>query len=414
MKIKRLRIENFRAIEHFETECVPGANVFVGINGAGKTTLLAAVEILFSWLVARLRTPNGKGTVLRDSDICTTGVGGTCMLEVELGDGTKWSLARQRSGVRRPAVAKSYMRELSDFANNAVERIDAEKTLPLIASYDVQRIVDSVPKHVRKRHATNILDVYDSGTRGRANFNSFFVWFREKEDIENERLRETGILVPDSQLECVRRAVEGAVDGFTELKVRRQPRGFVVRKNGQELRFSTLSDGEQSYIALIADIARKLAMTNPALANPLDGEGIIVVDEIDLHLHPQWQRDVLPMLKRTFPNCQFLVSTHSPFVLSNVNCRNGDRAFVVKDGQVRLAYTDIYGTEVDSVLREVFDMKSLRAEEAQRHINAVWDALVKKEEDKAALQWLRDNLPPADKEFARIELQQRLNQMQAR
>lgn len=414
MIIKRLSIENFRAIEHFEVELGAGANVFVGINGAGKTTLLAAVEILFSWLVARLRTPNGKGTPLRDSDICNSVNGDFCRLEVELTDGTKWSLAKQRSTVRKSATTKTYLKELGEFANNIVNSLQVSQSLPLFASYDVQRIVDSVPKHVRKRHAMSMLDVYENSIRGRANFNSFFVWFREKEDIENEHLRETGILTPDHQLECVRRAVEEAVEGFSELKVRRHPKGFVVKKNGQELRFDTLSDGEQSYISLIADIARKLAMTNPTLANPLQREGVIVVDEIDLHLHPQWQRDVLPMLKRTFPNCQFLVSTHSPFVLANVNVQDKkNKAFVVEKGEVRPANSDIY-TEVDNVLRGEFGMHSLRAEEAQHHIDEIWDALKENGKNDAAMQWLRENLPPSDRVFAQIELQQRINQLRSR
>ena len=80
-----------------------------------------------------------------------------------------------------------------------------------------------------------------------------------------------------------------------------------------------LSDGEKCLIALVADIARRLAIANPILEDPLQGEGVVLIDEVDLHLHPAWQRMVLPKLIATFPNCQFIVSTHSPQILGEVD-----------------------------------------------------------------------------------------------
>ena len=72
-------------------------------------------------------------------------------------------------------------------------------------------------------------------------------------------------------------------------------------------------------MALVADCARRLAIANPTMDDPLLGEGIILIDEVDLHLHPAWQRMVLPQLTKTFPNCQIIVSTHSPQILGEVD-----------------------------------------------------------------------------------------------
>jgi predicted ATP-binding protein involved in virulence len=80
--------------------------------------------------------------------------------------------------------------------------------------------------------------------------------------------------------------------------------------------FNQLSQGEKSLI-LVGDIARRLAMMNPKLDNPLLGKGIILIDEIDMHLHPQWQRSIIQRLQTTFPNCQFILTTHSPLVISD-------------------------------------------------------------------------------------------------
>jgi predicted ATP-binding protein involved in virulence len=95
---------------------------------------------------------------------------------------------------------------------------------------------------------------------------------------------------------------------------------MVVLKNGQELSFESLSDGEKCFLAMVGDIARRLAIANPNI-NPLEGTGLILIDEIELHLHPEWQRRVISSLVKTFPNCQFIFTTHSPQVLGEVQGR---------------------------------------------------------------------------------------------
>ena len=69
---------------------------------------------------------------------------------------------------------------------------------------------------------------------------------------------------------------------------------------------------------MVGDLARRIAIANPALEDPLAGVGVVLIDEVDLHLHPGWQRHVVSALEETFPNCQFLVSTHSPQIVSHV------------------------------------------------------------------------------------------------
>jgi predicted ATP-binding protein involved in virulence len=82
-----------------------------------------------------------------------------------------------------------------------------------------------------------------------------------------------------------------------------------------------LSKGQQVLLSLIADISRRLTMLNPSLINPLNGQGVVLIDEIELHLHPEWQQIVVSTLLSTFPNIQFIISTHSPQVLSTVDKR---------------------------------------------------------------------------------------------
>jgi predicted ATP-binding protein involved in virulence len=90
-------------------------------------------------------------------------------------------------------------------------------------------------------------------------------------------------------------------------------------ENNEEVRFEQLSAGQKAVTTLFGDIARRLILLNPKLDNPLEGQGIVLIDEIELHLHPKWQQGVLLNLQKSFPNIQFIVTTHSPQVLSTVD-----------------------------------------------------------------------------------------------
>lgn len=72
-------------------------------------------------------------------------------------------------------------------------------------------------------------------------------------------------------------------------------------------------------MTLFGDLSRRLALANPQLENPCEGEGVVLIDEIDLHLHPSWQRQIVPALKRTFPHVQFIITTNSPQVLGEID-----------------------------------------------------------------------------------------------
>ena len=141
------------------------------------------------------------------------------------------------------------------------------------------------------------------------------------------------------------------MSGFTDLQVKRSRMEMTLKKQGQELVVNQLSDGEKNLLAMVGDLARRLAIANPdPTKNALEGEGIILIDEIEVHLHPKWQRDIIPRLTSTFPNCQFIVTTHSPQVLSNVKKEN---VFIVEDFQVYPADAYTFGRDSNSILSEL-------------------------------------------------------------
>lgn len=103
-----------------------------------------------------------------------------------------------------------------------------------------------------------------------------------------------------------------------KIKISDEDAQMVAIKHNTELSIAQLSEGEKCILAMTGDLARKLAIANPSRENPLEGEGIVLIDEVDLHLHPSWQGRIMPLLFRTFPNVQFIVTTHSPKVLSEI------------------------------------------------------------------------------------------------
>ena len=153
-------------------------------------------------------------------------------------------------------------------------------------------------------------------------------------------------------------------------------------------------------LMLVTDLARRLAIANPGLGvDALQGQGIVLIDEIDLHLHPQWQRMVIPSLTRTFPNCQFIVTTHSPQVLSKVKKEN---VFILEDYKLVEVTPHTYGRDSNSILYELMDVKE-RPGDVQEKIDACF-ALIdeeKIEEAKVKLQELEDLLGENDAEIVR-------------
>ncbi|WP_375514571.1 AAA family ATPase [uncultured Nostoc sp.] len=194
----------------------------------------------------------------------------------------------------------------------------SEANIPLVIYYPVNRAVIDMPLKISEVSSFKQVDAYNQAlTGGRIDFKIFFEWFRNREDLENERRRDNPDY-RDKQLEAVRQAISSLIPDFSNLRVQRSPLRMTVRKQGEELTVNQLSDGEKCLLAMVGDLARRLAIANPGLTEPLEGEGVVLIDEIELHLHPKWQREIIPALTRTFPNCQFIVTTHSPQVISQV------------------------------------------------------------------------------------------------
>ncbi|MEN8216650.1 MAG: AAA family ATPase [Pseudomonadota bacterium] len=429
MEIKKIQLENFTQFTDLKVELSSKVTVFIGNNGSGKTSLLRALTILLTWLIARIEREKGNGSQILDSDIENDAKYSKISFDVcDFSDNRQfqWTLVNQRKGFN--SEHGSELKELSNLANIYRNRLsnNDNSSLPLIAYYPVERVVLDIPLKIKKRHSFDQLDGYDNALTQGVDFRRFFEWFREYEDVENERglseaamqdileliqddpkhepLRKklSQLQTPVAELAAVRNAIAAFMSGFSKLRVQRKPRlRMTVEKHGKTLDVAQLSQGEKSLMALVGDIARRLAMMNPCLENPLQGEGIVLIDEIDLHLHPQWQRGIIQRLRNTFPNCQFLLTTHSPLVISDAK---DVRCYVLNDSQLT-PLEDLYGLDANQVLLKVMDT-NIRNEEVEKKITELLELIHQGDNRaaKAALSELEQEISANDLELAEARL----------
>jgi predicted ATP-binding protein involved in virulence len=151
-------------------------------------------------------------------------------------------------------------------------------------------------------------------------FKSAFVWFYNKENEEQRKQRDLkNFEFQLPELKAVREAIVSVFPGISDPHIILNPLKFVVKKDSETLDIMQLSDGYKTLLSLVIDLAIRMALANPEAKNPLESEAVVLIDEIDLHLHPEWQRRVVGDLLRTFPKTQFLLTTHSPFIIEAVN-----------------------------------------------------------------------------------------------
>lgn len=367
--IKKLELFDFRGITHLKLDFKPGVNLLVGVNGMGKSSVLDALAIMLSSFVRRIEGKENKSRKFIENDVAKDN--SALMVSIDLSynnENINWSIARKSNKESYNPVAdnlyhsdfkqlKELVGQINSKISNQVLNKERDRSLPIAVYYDVHRAVIEPPMRVNNSNNKWIIDVYDQALEQKsgADFNGFFKWFRKQEDIENEKIRDDSSF-RSLQLNTVRQAIESFIPGFKNLRIRRSPLRMTVEKNGSEFDIKQLSDGEKCLLAMVGDIARRLAMANPQSNNALKGEGIVLIDEIDLHLHPSWQRMVINQLISTFPNCQFILSTHSPQVISHVKSESVWLLHATETGIEAIQPNYAFGLDSNLILESLMDV----------------------------------------------------------
>jgi predicted ATP-binding protein involved in virulence len=376
MHIKELQLQNFRGFKELILKFPPKKTksnfaVLIGINGSGKSSILDSISILLTSLLYPIifenegyikPTKNYPELEVLDRKNKTDDT--QISLEFLLDNHSVKPLLKTQYGI----ITKTIHKEFRDLIVKKL-KMEPNSNVPICVHYRTNRLVNNISIGIPKPKSLTFpqFDTYDGCTAFMQNdFTTFFEWFRNQEDIENEERLEHNDKYRDKQLQLVKAAITCLLGNeYTNLRVKRIPPQMIVYKDEEELNINQLSGGEKGLLAMVGDIARRLAIANPSLDDPLKGEGVILIDEIELHLHPQWQRKIIPDLTSTFPNCQFIVTTHSPQVLSDVEREN---VFILEDFELVEITPHTKGRDSNSILYELMGVAK-RPEYSQKIID---------------------------------------------
>lgn len=330
MRFEELNVQNMRLIgsESRIIQAAPDKNVLIlwGNNGVGKTTLLDAIAVSVAPFVSQF--PQNSDRLLSDNDVHLNQDGHkapylSIQTSFRLPDGSLISSYRTRKGNgKRPDSDVKALKAYASGLKQAIANGHQDVTLPILAYYGTGRgQIKSLERKRSFQEAFERWNCYHSALSPDTDFKTFFQWFDLMEDEERrkrEQLRDFDYKLP--ALVAVRRAIsEFMPSRFSNPHIEIHPLRFVMDElydgGHRQLRIEQLSDGYKIVLAMVADIAARMAEANPEAHEILNTPGIVLIDDAELHLHPQWQRTIIQQLVRTFPQVQFIVSTHSPIIV---------------------------------------------------------------------------------------------------
>ena len=376
MWIKSLQLNNFRCFEKLKINFERTYTVLIGINGAGKSSILDAMSIALGSFLAGLDGVSSnalhqddvhyrmyeEGSVPNREKQFPTSI----LMDAEVNGGIAIQWQRRLNNENGRTTVKE-ARSIMEYASSLQERVrkgDKGVILPLIAYYGTGRLW--ARKQNRLKSSQSKLNSARSRLRGykdcldvNTNESIMLRWFSK---MTYTRLQE-GRAVPE--LEAVEQAVADCYCGMDD-KAKDVKFRFSVKSDELELVIHykdgavsylpvrLLSDGIRTILNMVADIAYRMAVLNTQLLGNIvrDTDGIVMIDELDMHLHPSWQQRIMQDLTRIFPKLQFVVTTHAPSILANVHKEN---IRIIKDNEVFPAHNNSYGRNLTAIMHELME-----------------------------------------------------------
>lgn len=347
MKIEKMTIDNINGIKHLDLSFNKGLNLICGGNGVGKTTILKAISYYFI-------------------------------------EGNK-SHIKKHYGAEKGIVElyftenKNFQYEVTDFSPENIRKISSNYQLsnfllyfPTFRSIKYEKL-KSVPtrnevfNNNKNNHSSNLLSL-GAGTDIKKWFVNVYVFSKVGSISAHQQKNLT--------LCC---SIFNLLDKNLSMETVNPDCEILLRQNNDKIFFEMLSDGYKSCIIILFGIIKEVEYRFPNI-NIADFDGIIMVDEIDIHLHPQWQAKLVKVLKETFPKAQIIATTHSPSVLQNAKVEEiiplyKDETGDVHIKELHLGKYGLQGWTLEEIMKDVMGMESTTSDLYAQTIKEFDDAM---------------------------------------
>lgn len=390
MKIAKLDVTNLRGFEYASFELDPSFTLLVGVNGVGKSSVLEALRISLSRVMPKFTASRAGPLAFSGDDIRIGSTALTVRADFRFGDEARHFLMHvpreryvrgEEGSVRHGVIDTPEREEMSQ----PWPRLVLLKHQPIAVYFGIRRShpTDAQAKIGQTRggqaaaHADALSDVRALHLADMAS------WILAQEALAKELPR------AQMHLDALKSAAAQFLPTCSDLRAINEddkPR-LLITKGGTELDVRFLSEGERGMLSLALDLARRLSQANPGLDDPVrDGVAVVLIDELDMHMHPTWQRQIPRLLTQTFRGCQFVASSHSPQIIGETQ---PGQLILLKQEDGRIVPQQCgqaYGLDTNYVLEQIMETPS-RPAPVLHAIDAVEQAL-----DEADLELAREKL----------------------
>lgn len=385
MKLHQLAIKNLRGYGEATFKFDDRFTLLVGINGVGKTTILEALKVCLSHMLPKFANSQSKKEYFTNEDIKV----GSKQLNIDLEfsideDECNLLMSKQREKKSRNITEDEDLEGDRDpnfcfhtsAEDHVIEKINRRHFQPIGVYFSTNR---SMPREIRRKYRRGLdkaIAHVDSLSGQLSNLEDLAEWTL----LQHLDTKYAFPMFPGLRIEALRKAIEHFLPDCKNLDVKKgDSMALTVEKFGDILNINQLSHGERSVLVFVLDLARRLSLSNPGLDDPMsDGMGVVLIDELELHIHPQWQRSIIERLCRTFPKCQFVATTHSPLFIGEVY---DNQVKLIEDGIV-YEPSESYGADSNRILEEVMGTHP-RKHIVQEKLNRIFELIGEKKDKKA-------------------------------
>lgn len=333
--ISKIILNNYKKYENIEFSFKPGFNLLVGENATGKTTILDAIATSIGGFLSGFSNISSTETHnINRNNLYTIYKKGHNGIENIISsyssvhgyfliNNVEFDWNRYRNGTKgRTSIRKSEYKNLFTLIGHIEYKLIENSTiLPIFSYHGTGRLWEHEWKPSAKMENLQRIDAYKDCLNAKSNYRNFISWFEKLSRMAFEDGE------PNRLLESVKEIIKKTLHYLTEKDIKNityRDRDLLITYANEEIhQVGLLSDGYRNIIGLVSDIAYRIAILNPNLKeNIINTPGIVLIDEIDLHLHPKWQKKIISLLKVLFPKVQFIVTSHSPFIIQSME--NGE------------------------------------------------------------------------------------------